>query len=88
MAHITNQRAEQLMREADAEFDRDGGLAYTRVVLSQIDRQAMIELNATEACVKLCTLHRALLQEYARVVLQLEAAGATLVPMNRPARGN
>lgn len=87
MAHVTMERAKQLMDEADTEFDRDGGLAYTRVVLSQIDRQA-IELDATEACVRLCALHRSLLQEYARVVLQLEAAGTTLVPISRSVRGN
>ena len=86
MPSLSNDRAKELIQVADKAFNTDGGLGYTDRVLKGLQDNDL-RFNASEACMVLVVLHRSLLQEYGRLVAQLEAAVTQVIPIGPLSRG-
>lgn len=79
-------RAKELVEVADKAFNADGGLDFTRRALKGL-QSGEPDFNPAETCMVLVVLHRSLLQEYGRLVAQVEAAGTEVIEIGPLGRG-
>lgn len=83
----TKAKAKELIEQAGKEFDKDGGLSFTKSVMDRVDRDDIM-FNAKHACVKLCVIVRFLLKEYGSLVAQLEEKGIGIVEVGSSTEKN